>query len=236
MPPRKTAKTTKRVIAPVADVLAVTKEYTIKRGEWAGLTDKQRLFVEQYFICGLNGTEAALVVYDTTDREVAAAIGGENLRKPSIRAHVDARLDQFHLSANEVLARLAFHARGSMEHFIDPASGTIDLKKAEQAKQLGLIKRFKTKFTTTTKQTAPLSMADDDEKRQRVTTEESEVMEIEVELHDAQSALNLLGKHLNLFTDKSINLNLTPDDLKKMSVEELEQLAAGKPVTRIGGA
>jgi phage terminase small subunit len=189
------------------------------------LSDKERLFIEMYFICELNGTEAALAVYDTTNRAVAATIAWENLRKPEIRRRVDARLDEYHLQANEVLARLAYHARGSMVDFIDPDSGTIDLKKAKEAKALGLIKRYKTKFMTTTK----AAIGNDGEP----TTEEIETIEIELELYDAQAALVHVGKHLNLFTDKSINLNL---DLTKTSDEDLMLLSQGKiPAHLVGG-
>lgn len=221
--------------APKAVTPVVQTEVVFDGGEWSGLTDKQRLFIEHYFICGLNATEAALAVYDAKNRENASRIGSENLRHPAIRARIDERLDQFHLSANEVLARIAFHARGSMEDFIDPDSGTIDLKKAKQAKQLGLIKRYKTKFTTTSKQSAPTSLADDEEKVKRVTTEETEVMEIELELYDAQAALRDLGKHHKLFgPDIEVNF-LAGRKMEDLSIEELQQIKAGKSL-KAGGA
>jgi hypothetical protein len=194
------------------------------------LTDKQRMFIEQYFICGLNGTEAAMQVYDCKDRNVARVVATENLAKPAIRAHVDARLAEYHLTADEVLSRLAFHARGSMDDFIDADSGTIDLSKAHKAKQLGLIKKYKTKFTTTTKQTAPVSLADSDEKRKRVTTEEVEVMEIELELYDQQAALVHLGKHLGLFT---ADVNINNYNLSNLSDDQLARLAKGEKVIEV---
>ena len=172
------------------------------------LTDKQRLFIEQYFVCGLNATEAALAVYDTTDREVAASIGGENLRKPQIRERINDRLDEWHMGANEVLARMSFHARGSMEEFVDADSLTIDLKKAKAAKKLGLIKRLRTKFTTFTDKDGG----------------ESETVEIEIELYDAQASLRDLGKHWGLFAaDQNINFNFN-----QLSDEALRDLAAGR--------
>lgn len=178
-----------------------------------GLTDKERLFVEQYFICGLNGTEAALAVYDTTDRHVAAVMASDNLAKPDIRARVNERLEQFGLAANEVLARLAMHARGTMEDFIDPDSGAIDMKAAKKARQLHLVKKYRTKYTTFTDKDGG----------------ESDTLETEVELYDAQAALVHIGKHLNLFqVDQNININLT-----QLSDEELRQVAAGKKVISI---
>jgi len=171
-------------------------------------TDKEALWVEQYFICGLNATEAALAVYGTTDREVASSIGSENLRKPLLRDRINARLDEFHMGANEVLARMAFMARGSMEEFVDADSLTIDLKKAKAAKKLGLIKKLRTKFTTFTDKDGG----------------ESETVEIELELYDAQAALRDIGKHWALWGgDVTNNYNLTI-----LSDEALRDLAAGK--------
>lgn len=169
------------------------------------LTDKQRMFIEQYFICGLNGTEAAMLTYDCKDRAVARALASENLAKPAIRARVDERLAEVGMSAQEVLARIAQHARGTLDDFIDEGSGTIDMKAAKKAKSLHLVKRFKTKF---------------------ITGEDSEVLETEIELYDAQAALRDLGKHYGLFgSDASVNINVT-----NMTDEQLEALANGKKV------
>lgn len=170
------------------------------------LTNKQKMFIEQYFICHLDATDAAMIVYKCKDRSVARSIGAENLAKPGIRARVDARLAQFHLTADEVLARIAFHARGSMAEFLDPDSGTIDTAHAKDAQALGLIKRYRTKQIINAK-------------------DDTETLETEVELYDAQAALRDLGKHLGLFVDRSVNLNY---DLTNASDEELRRIVEGK--------
>lgn len=179
-----------------------------------GLTDKQRLFIEQYFICGMNATEAALAVYDTTDRHVAQVMGSEVLSNPVIRARVDERLAQFQLTANEVLARLAFQARGSMEEFIDD-SGSIDIMKAKRAKQLHLLKKFKVRHVEFS----------DKQGNETITTE------TEIELHDSQAALVHIGKHLGLFQPE-VNIN----NFNMLTDEQLEALANGKPVRVIDAA
>src|SRR6266480_2170286 len=61
------------------------------------LTDKEWKFIENYFIHNLNGTEAALATFDTTDRGVASVIACEYLAKPKIKDRVNARLDEFHM-------------------------------------------------------------------------------------------------------------------------------------------
>ena len=172
------------------------------------------MFIEQYFICKLNGTEAAWIAYDCKDRAVAASIASEVLRKPEIRARVDARLAEFHMHANEVLSRMAFDARGTMEDFVDPDSGVIDLRKAKAAHSLGLLKRYKNKFTTYTSKDG----------------DETETNEVEIELYDGQAARRDLGKHLGLFIERNVNLNL---DLTQATDEELRQIKEGKIPPRL---
>ena len=72
------------------------------------LTKKQRVFIDEYLKC-FNATEAARRAgySDAT----AYAIGWENLRKPEIKAEIDARLDEVHMSANEALKLTADLAR-----------------------------------------------------------------------------------------------------------------------------
>lgn len=48
------------------------------------LTHKELLFLKE-MAKGKNGTEAALVAYDTTSENTAAAIASENLRKPKLK-------------------------------------------------------------------------------------------------------------------------------------------------------
>ncbi len=182
-----------------------------KRGVPDRLTNKQRMFIEQYFICGMNGTEAALAVYDT-DRATAASIAAENLKKPHIRARVEERLARYHMTAEEVLARMTFHARGSLEDLVDVDSGVINLRAAKEAKALGLIKRYRTRQIVNAK-------------------DDTEILETEIELYDAQAALRDLGRHLGLFVDRNVSLNI---DLSSLSDDDLQALAAGKlPPRRI---
>ena len=79
------------------------------------LTAKQRLFVAAYLDC-LNATEAARRA--GYSEKTAAIIGWENLRKPNIAAAVSAGLLDKAMPADEVLARLSEHARGSIGAFI----------------------------------------------------------------------------------------------------------------------
>ncbi|MDO8569997.1 MAG: terminase small subunit [Candidatus Daviesbacteria bacterium] len=52
------------------------------------LSPKQRSFINAYLQTG-NATEAAMQVYNTGKRSVAAQIGYENLRKPDIKQAIE---------------------------------------------------------------------------------------------------------------------------------------------------
>lgn len=131
------------------------------------LTDKQRAFVEHYLVCW-NASEAARRAHYTGKANV---VGPRLLANVSIQAAIQTRLAELKMSADEVLVRLADHARGSMDDFLD-INGDIDLSIARANGKLHLLKS-------------------------RSVTKEGE----RIELYDAQAALALLGKHHKLFTD-----------------------------------
>jgi phage terminase small subunit len=144
----------------------------------ADLTDKQQAFVEHYLTCW-NASEAArLAGYSP---KTAAKIGSENLQKPDIARVIEARLAELKMGADEVLTRLADHARGSLKDFVDVNTGEIDLAKAEKAGKLHLLKKYK--------------------KTRRYFKGELSEESVDIELHDAQAADVWLGKHHKLFTE-----------------------------------
>lgn len=155
-----------------------------------GLSSKQLAFID-YYLTHWNATKAATLA-GYSERS-ARSIGSENLTKPDIQEAIEARLIELKMSADEVLTRLSDHARGSIADFVtvsEPSTDLenatdmqdakaiaggwrLDLLKAEQSGKLHLIKKLKSG------QWGP-----------------------EIEIHDAQTALALLGKHHGLFTDK----------------------------------
>lgn len=138
------------------------------------LTDKQRIFVDEYLKCW-NATEAARRAKYEGNHVTLAAVGYENLRKPHIKEIIDQRLKESAMSADEVLMRLAMQARSNIADFAHVETSA-DLR-ALNGDAL-VIKKFK-KF---------ISRSGDET--------------IELELYDSQSALQLIGKHLSLFNER----------------------------------
>lgn len=149
------------------------------------LTYKQRLFVAAYLgKANGNATEAARMAgYAWPDKQGAQALG-----KTRIRAAIDAKLAQAAMPADEVLARLSEHASSDMANFIEVApDGTlaINLEKARKAKRTRVIKKVKV-----TKKTFTTDMGESVEVRS------------ELELYDAQAALEKLAKFHRLYEAK----------------------------------
>ena len=141
------------------------------------LTTKQNQFVEHY-LRTFNGTEAARCAKYKGNANTLAAVAYENLRKPHIRARIEERLAETAMSANEVLVRLSDQATASVADFVEASPiegkpGRFILDMGEVRKRGHLVKKIR-------------------------YTQHG----LEVELHDAQSALVHLGKYHKLFADR----------------------------------
>jgi len=171
-------------------------------------------FIDEYVNC-LNGTAAYLAVYPKSTRRAARASAAELLANPSISAEVNEKLASRGMSSDEVLARLTAHARGDMGDFLvlDDGSPHIDLQKAAELSQLGLIKEIV--------QTEKVikSAADDD----------AEIVlnrKVTIKLYDAQAALDKLAKYHQLFQERSAQINYNVD-VSALSDEELQRIIDG---------
>jgi hypothetical protein len=121
-----------------------------------------------------------------------------------VQAAIKARLTEKAMSADEVLVRLAEHARGSMAEFIhvDEYTGiaTLDLRAAEKAGKLHLIKSYQ---------------------------DASDKFGAKLELYDAQAALVQVGRAHGLFIDKTALTDPTGEKEYGDYREELERRLAG---------
>ena len=78
----------------------------------AELTNKQRAFVSAYLGEHLfNATRSAEAAGYAGNNGTLAVVGFDNLRKPNIRAEIEAHMADLAMSADEVLARIAAHAK-----------------------------------------------------------------------------------------------------------------------------
>lgn len=148
------------------------------------LTPKQELFVSEY-LQSFNATDAARRAGYEGNDVTLASVGYENLRKPQIAEAISRRLSEAAMGADEVLMRLAQHGRADMGKWMSD-DGEIDIAAMKRDKATHLIHKVeRTERSGETKDGGTWS---------HVTAK--------VELHPAQAALGLLGKHHKLFADK----------------------------------
>lgn len=148
-----------------------------KRKDDVGLTDKQRIFCQEYIV-DLNATQAAIRAgYSESS---AGSIGQENLTKPAIQAAIqramDERQSRTEITQDRVINELARIAFSDLCDFVEfdkngvsvrdsqEVDGRVVAEISERATRYGRNKRIK--------------------------------------LHDKIKALEMLGKHLGLFNDK----------------------------------
>jgi phage terminase small subunit len=156
--------------------------------ETPALSKKHTAFVEEY-LRTFNGTRAYMHVYPNAKERSARSNASELLTNPNVKEAIGLRLTEMHLGADEVLKLLGDMARGDMGEFLD-VSGmgfNLDLQDAKAKGLTKLIKRVKQKTTIF--------------QAKKESEEDREVHELEIELYDAQAALEKIGKHHGLFKD-----------------------------------
>jgi phage terminase small subunit len=144
------------------------------------LTKKQRLFVDEYLI-DLNATQAAIRAGYSPN--TANEQGSQNLAKLSIKNAIDKELAERSkrtgVNADRIIRELAKIA------FVNPT----DVINMDEATILD---------AATRDDTAAISSV----KVKRIPTEDGDIVEREVKVYDKTKALELLGKHIGMFTDK----------------------------------
>lgn len=159
----------------------------------AKLTRKQRVFIDEYLL-DFNATQAAIRAGYSP--KTAYSIGSENLRKPELYAEIKRRLDERAVSAEEALDIISKQARADIGDFMDE-NGVfqLDPRAAQKNGLTRLIKKAKQKTTLI---------------RGREDEPDREVRELEIEIYDAQAAvdkiLRVYGKYQNPETDNHFTL------------------------------
>ncbi|ALB44601.1 terminase small subunit [Clostridium beijerinckii] len=164
----------------------------------AKLTLKQQIFCDEYLI-DLNATQAAIRAGYSPS--TAKDIGCENLAKPNIRTYIDKimaeRAKRTGINQDRVIRELARIA------FINPNDvmnlDEVTVKENASEDDLAAIQSVRIKT---------------------VPTKNGKGVEREIKLADKLKALELLGKHLGMFTDK-VDLNVSATEKFANIIEQL---------------
>lgn len=181
------------------------------------LSKKQQAFINEYLL-DFNATRAAERAGYKGNDNTLAVTGHDLLRNPKIEEVIRQRLKEKAMLADEVLMRLAEQARANIADFLsrgqDDGPLVIDLDQAALLGKLHLVKKVKQRVFHHFNEDGELTSME---------------VRAEVELHDAQKALELLGKHHGLFKEKvehSGELELTVDDPRDELLSRINRLAA----------
>lgn len=147
----------------------------------AKLTPKQRRFIEEYLI-DLNATQAA--IRSGYSEKTAYAIGIENLKKPqiasAIQSAMERRSDRTAVSQEKVVRELARVAFASVGKIMEDTNGGLMNNLSND--DLAAVSCVKTKTS-------------------KYPNSDEEITDREIRFHDKIKALELLGKHLGIFTE-----------------------------------
>jgi phage terminase small subunit len=170
------------------------------------LTPKQRRFVEEYLV-DLNATQAA--IRSGYSAETAYSIGHENLSKPEISEAIsDAQAERSkrtEITADQVLRELARVGFANLSDVTDwgvkeVAFGYTDDGKKLRPEDIGdaaVVRYVDAPFV------APINRDDLPPEIRAAVSEVSLGREgFKIKMHDKNGALQQLGRHLGLFTDK----------------------------------
>lgn len=151
-----------------------------KKVRCCGITKKQKLFVEEYLI-DLNATQAAIRAgYSPAS---ARQIADENMSKHDIKNAIEMamaeRSRRTGISADRVLTELAKMAFVNPKDVINMSDGSV--RKDASDDDLACVQSVKVKTSY---------------------FDTGETIEKETKLYDKKASLELLGKHLGIFTDK----------------------------------
>lgn len=152
------------------------------------LTAKQKRFIEEYLI-DLNATQAAIRA--GYSKKTAAAIGAENLEKPHIAAEIQRcmteRQKRTEVTQDRVVKELARLAFANAADFV-----TVRERKIETADGSVVVDSAVVKYTS--ELTADQQAA--------IAGIKQGANGVELKLCDKLKALELLGRHMGMFTDK----------------------------------
>lgn len=162
---------------------------------------KKHQRVQDEYLLSFNQTQAYWTVYPKVTYESAKTASARLFADDNFSAHLRARLNEIHMSADEALKLLADQARGDIGAIMEATTFgyNLDMKKA---KEIGFTKLFKKVRQKTITIIGKGKEADD-----------TEIHTLEVELYDAQSAIEkILRVHEKLPpTDLNIHVTITDE-------------------------
>lgn len=183
-------KTKKKITKAERKEIELVNEKNIELIDKLGLSEFDYLFCEEYLDC-MNGTQAWITLNPETTYPSARAAASAKLTNPNVKAYLKKRMSEQLMGKEEILKRLKDQAEATLFPFVKIDNDGLtyfNFKDPEAKAHFYLIKKIRHRKKETF-----------NEKNGEATEENW----VEVELHDAQKALELLGKYHALWVDKT---------------------------------
>ena len=162
------------------------------------LTTKQEAWCLEYIKNGYNATQAAKDAGYKGSYATLKVVGSENLAKPNLKKRISQHFEDQAMGANEVLERLGAMARSfDMTKYIELKEQNKITTKVVNGKQ----KHYK-EFTGYVVSFDLEKLQEDGFSHLVKKIKQTNQGSIEIEWHDQKHALELIGKHHKLFTEK----------------------------------
>lgn len=163
------------------------------------LSKVDQKILDEYLLC-FNQWRAYKKGHPKVTDESARSLSSKLFADLNFKAHLQDRLDEVHMSADEALKLLADMARGDIGEFMETTTMgfELDVDRAKKAGITKLIKRIKQRTEISTGKNG----------------EDKEVHTQEIELHDAQGALEKILRVHGKFKDTgpTVNVNVSWKD------------------------
>ena len=168
------------------------------------LTVKQRKFIAEYIKTG-NATQSAIAA--GYSKATAYSIGQENLKKPEILKAVEKRMKKFDVTVDNVVQELAKMGFANMLDYVrttDQGDAFVDLSALSR------------------EQAAAIQEVTVEEYTEGRGENKRDIRKTKFKLADKRGSLELLGKHLELFTEKVKHSgSIETVDMSRLSDEQL---------------
>lgn len=176
------------------------------------LSRRHQVVLDEYLLT-FSQVKAYQKAYPTVTYDSAKSAAARLFATANFSSHLQSRLDEVRMSADEAVKLLSDMARADIGQFAEAkGNGWIfDMEKAKKSGMTKLIKKIKQKTTV-----YPIKGLEE--------------TELEIELHDSQAAID---KVLRIHGKYKDNLNLQNFDLSKLTEEQLTRLANGEDIVTV---
>ena len=188
------------------------------------LNKKQSQFVDEYFNCKFNATQAYMNVYANKSRDAARTLASQLLTNPNVKEEINKRQEELQDKSNvkkeEIIRELIDIINADLCDYVQIVEKERIIPKVDiETGEIVEIKEiyYDTIFTPTDQLTK--------EQRKLIKSIKQTRTGIEIQLYEKDKAIDTLNKMLG-FTSETLNVNSSVDTsfLQDISTDELREM------------